>query len=588
MNFLRNLLASILGTFIALGVILVLFIVIISAMASSVGDIKSAELKSNSVLEIKLESLVKDYAPKSDDPFDKIFGFEEDKIGLNSIINAIENAKEDENIKGISITTLGVNAGIAQTQAIRNKLLEFKETGKFIKAYADIYDQKSYYFSSVADSIFLNPVGAIDFKGLSSEILFFKDLEDKTGVTMEVIRHGKYKSAVEPFLYNEMSDDNRNQITTFLKSIWDEMVIDISNSRNISIEKINNIADNLLARNATLAIENNIIDGAIYIDEYNDKLKMELGFSVDEDLNKISISDYISIGKGRVISSASDKIAVIYAQGEIIYGKGNENLIGQDLIIKALKKARKDKKVKAIVLRINSPGGSALASELIWRELELTKKELPLVVSMGNVAASGGYYLACNADRIFAETTTITGSIGVFGVIPNLSKLANKIGINAEQVSTNTGANYSVFEPMTEEFRMVTTEGVEAVYTTFLGRVAEGRNMTIQAVDSIAQGRVWSGVDALNKGLVDELGNLEDAILYAADLAEITDYKVRNYPSYKVDIEDIFNSFPFMKTKEKVLIEELGESNYKIYQTIKEFSKLKGIQARMPYVIDIK
>ena len=588
MNFLRNLLASILGTFITLAIILVLFILAISAMASSVGDIKSVELKSNSVLELKLESLVKDYAPKSDDPFDKLFGFDNDKIGLNSILNAIENAKDDENIKGISITTLGVNAGIAQTQAIRNKLLEFKESGKFIKAYADIYDQKSYYFSSVADSIFMNPVGAVDFKGLSSEVLFFKDLEDKTGVKMEVIRHGKYKSAVEPFLYNEMSDANRNQITIFLKSIWNEMVADISNSRNKTIEEINNVADNLLARNATLAIENNMMDGAIYVDEYTNKLKIACGISLDDDLNKISISDYISIGKGRIIATASDKIAVIYAQGEIIYGKGDENLIGQDLIIKALKKARKDTNVKAIVLRVNSPGGSALASELIWRELELTKETLPLVVSMGNVAASGGYYLSCNADRIFAEPTTITGSIGVFGIIPNFSKLANTIGVNAEQVSTNKGANYSVFEPMTDEFRLVTTEGVEAVYTTFLERVAKGRNMTIEAVDSIAQGRVWSGVDALNNGLVDELGNLDDAILYAAELAEITDYKVKNYPSYKVELEDRFNNFPFMKTKEKVLIEELGEANYKIYQTIKQFSKLEGIQARMPYVIDIQ
>ena len=236
---------------------------------------------------------------------------------------------------------------------------------------------------------------------------------------------------------------------------------------------------------------------------------------------------------------------------------------------------------------MNSPGGSALASELIWRELELTKKELPLVVSMGNVAASGGYYLACNADRIFAEPTTITGSIGVFGIIPNFSKLAKNIGINAEQVRTNKGANYSVFEPMTDEFRAVTTEGVEAVYTTFLDRVASGRNMTVEAVDEVAQGRVWSGVDALNKGLVDELGNLEDAILYAAELAEITDYRVRNYPSYKVDFEDRFDSFPFMRSTEKVLIEEIGEANYKIYQTIKEFSKLKGMQARLPFVIEI-
>jgi len=554
MNFLRNLAASIMGTLIALGLIIMLFLLI----AATFGETKKVVLKSNSVLELKLENTVKDYAPKSEDPLGEFLGLNDNKIGLNTVINAIENAKTDDKIKGISISTLGVNAGIAQTQAIRDKLLEFKESGKFIFAYADFYDQKSYYLSSVADSIFVNPVGGIDFKGLSSEVLFYKDLQDKTGVKMEVIRHGKYKSAVEPFLYNEMSDNNREQITSFLKSIWNEMLVNISNNR-----------------------------AAIYKDEYVDKLKKVSEISTDEDLNKISISDYISLGKGRILSTASNKIAVIYAQGEIIYGKGDEDYIGQDLIIRALKKARNDKKVKAIVLRVNSPGGSALASELIWRELELTKEKLPLVVSMGNLAASGGYYISCNADRIFAEPTTITGSIGVFGILPNFSKLAKNIGINAEQVSTNTGANYSVFEPMTNEFRLVTAEGVENVYKIFLERVAKGRSMSIQAVDSIAQGRVWSGVEALKNGLVDELGNLNDAILYAAELAEITDYKTRNYPSYKINLEDKLSGFPFMKSTEKVLTEELGVANYKIYQTIKEFSKLRGIQARLPFIMTI-
>jgi protease-4 len=584
MNFLRNLFASIFGTLIALGIILVLFLLI----AAAVGDTKKVSVASNSILEIQLQELVKDYAPKSENPLDEIFGFNDSKIGLNTIINAIENAKYDEKIKGISITSLGVNAGIAQTQAIRNKLVEFKESGKFVMAYADMFDQKSYYFSSVADSIFLNPVGAIDFKGLSSEILFYKDLEDKTGVTMEVIRHGKYKSAVEPFLYNEMSADNREQITTFLTSIWDEMVVDISKSRELTEEVVNNIADNLLGRNATLAMESNLIDDAIYFDQYSDKLKSAVGLLKVDKLSKVSIQDYIASGKGRVLSSASDKIAVIYAQGEIIYGKGNEDVIGQDLIINALRKATESKSVKAIVLRVNSPGGSALASELIWREMKLAGNKKPIVVSMGNVAASGGYYIACSADRIFAEPTTITGSIGVFGVIPNMSNLADKIGINAEQVSTNKGASYSVFEPMSNEFRSVTTEGVEAVYTTFLERVADGRNMEIEDVDAIAQGRVWSGVDALNNGLVDELGNLDAAVSYAAELAETTDYKVRNYPSYNIDLEDRFSSFPFMKTKEKVLIEELGEDNYKIYKSIKALSKLKGVQTRLPFMIEIK
>jgi len=583
MNFLKNLFASIFGTLIAFGIILVLIVLV----AAAFGETDKISVKENSVLEIKLDKEVKDFAPKSDNPFDELLGFNDDKIALNEILNAIENGKEDANIRGISIQTLGVQAGIAQTQAIRNKLEEFKESGKFINAYADMYDQKSYYLSSVADSIYLNPVGAVDFKGLSSEILFYKDLEDKSGVTMEVIRHGKYKSAVEPYLYNEMSKDNRAQITSFINAIWKEILDDVSKSRNIIVDELNNIADNLLGRNADLALANNLIDGTIYLDEYENILKNAVGITENEDLRKISIEDYISTGKGRITSSASNKIAVLYAQGEIIYGKGDENYIGQELIINTLRTIRKSKDVKAIVLRINSPGGSALASELIWREIELTKQKLPIVVSMGNVAASGGYYIACNADKIFAEPTTITGSIGVFGVIPNVSKLAGNIGINAEQVSTNNGASYSVFEPMTNEFRAVTTEGVEQVYTTFLDRVSAGRNMSFSAVDSIAQGRVWSGVDAKNIGLVDELGNLEDAILAAAELAEITDYKIRNYPDYKVELEDRFSGFPFMKTKEKLLIEEFGEENYKIYKTLKSISNLKGIQARMPYIIDI-
>jgi protease-4 len=584
MKFLGNLLASILGTLIALGIIFLLFIVI----AMALGETEKVVVKNNSVLEIKLDAVVKDYAPKGTDFLDEFLAFRDEKMGLNEIINAIENAKNDVNIAGISINTLNVNAGISQTKAIRNKLEEFKESGKFIMAYGDVYNQKSYYLSSVADSIFMNPLGGVEFKGLSSEVLFFKDLQDKIGVKMEVIRHGKYKSAVEPFLYNKMSDENREQITTFLQSIWGELLVDISKSRNKTIEELNIIADNLWARNATLALENNIVDAAVYLDEYETKLKRASGISTDDELSEIALSDYISTGKGRVISSAPNKIAVIYAQGEIIYGKGNKDLIGQDLIIEALRKARKDKKVKAIVLRINSPGGSALASELIWRELELTKKELPLVVSMGDVAASGGYYIACNADRIFAEPTTISGSIGVFGAIPNMSKLANNIGINAEQVSTNKSPSYSVFEPITDEFRTVTKEGVEDIYIAFLERVSAGRNMSVEAVDSIAQGRVWAGVDALQNGLVDELGNLDDAVSYAAELAEVTDYKVRNYPDYKLDLGEKLSGFPFMKSKEKVMIEALGFENYKTYQILKQFSEIKGIQARMPFILEIK
>ena len=581
MKFLRNLLASVLGFFIALFLLFVFFF----AIATIVGAEEQIVVKSNSVLELDLSTPIKDYAPKEDNPIAEALELNEERLALNKIINAIENAKTDDKIKGISIKTTFVNAGIAQTQAIRNKLEEFKESGKFIYAYNDIYTQKNYYLSSVADSLFLNPVGAIDFRGLSTEILYFKDFEDKYGIKMEVVRHGKYKSAVEPFLENKMSDANREQTTSFLKSIWSEITEDISNSRNISIEELNTIANNSNGRNAEIALKSKLIDASIYEDEYQEKLA---GGS-DEKVNTISIEDYINSGKGRISSTAKDKIAVIYAQGDIVYGEGNEHYIGQGIINKAIKKARKDDNVKAIVLRVNSPGGSALASELIWRELELTKKEKPLVVSMGNLAASGGYYIACNADKIIAEPTTITGSIGVFGAIPNFSQFADNIGINAEQVSTNNSASYSVFEPMNQKFYDVTKEGVEQIYTTFVNRVSTGRNMTFEQVNEIAQGRVWTGKEAIEKGLVDQLGGLEDAIKVAAELAEVENYRVRNYPHYKTDLKDALQMNPFMKaSKEEILKETMGDENYQLYNNIHKMKNLEGIQARIPFIFQIK
>lgn len=583
MKFLRNLFASIFGTIIALGIVFLIFVFI----ASIIAEAEKVTVKENSVLVLDLSKNVKDYAPKSDDPFEELLGMNDENLGLDAVLNAIENAKDDENIKGISIKGLNVNAGFAQTQAIRKKLEEFKESDKFIYAYADLYTQMGYYLSSVADEIYLNPFGGIEFKGLTSEVLFFKDLEEKTGIKMEVIRHGKYKSAVEPFLYNEMSEENRQQITSFLNAIWGEVVSEIASSRNLTEEEINIIATDLKTRNADMALNNKMIDAAIYKDEYVNKLKQLLNIEEDDDIDAISIENYIKTGKGRVKSSGNDRIAVIYAQGEIIYGKGNQDLIGQDLIIDALKKARESKNTKAIVLRVDSPGGSALTSELIWREIELTKETLPVVVSMGNVAASGGYYIACNASKIYAEPTTITGSIGVFGILPNLSEFANEIGVNAEQVKTNNSPDYSLFEPLSDEFRAVTKEGVERVYETFLNRVAEGRNMSVEAVNEIAQGRVWAGTEALENGLVDELGGLEDAIAYAAELAEITDYRIRNYPNYKFELEDRLGMFPFGKTKKQLLIEELGEENYKLYNNIKSFTNQKGIQAKLPFIMEI-
>ncbi len=581
MKFLRNLLASILGFFIALFLLFMLFALI----ASAFGDGNKVTVKPNSVLELDLSIPIKDYAPKSNDPIEEFLDLADEKLGLNAIINAIENAKTDKNIKGISIKNYTIFGGVAQIQAIRNKVEEFKESGKFVYAFADVYDQKNYYLSSVADSLFLNPIGAINFKGLNAEILYYKDFEDKYGIKMEVIRHGKYKSAVEPYLTNKMSDANREQTTSFLQSIWSEILEDVSKSRNITTDKLNLIADNSLGRNAVLSKKNNLIDTAIYEDVYSQKLKNAVG----KTYKTITINDYISSGKGRISSIEKNKIAVIFAQGQIMYGKGNEDVIGQGIMIKALKKARKDKNIKAIVLRVNSPGGDALASDIIWRELELTKKEKPLVVSMGNVAASGGYYIACNANKIFAEPTTITGSIGVFGAVPNIHQLATNMGINAEQVSTNKHPNYSAFEPITKEFYEVTKEGVEFIYKTFVNRVATGRNMTFEQVDKIAQGRVWTGKEALNLGLVDALGGLEDAVKEAAKLADITKYRVRNYPHYKKDFKDAFKGFPFAKaSKNEILKEALGDETFKLYDQVQQLKKMKGIQARMPFLYEIK
>ncbi|SNR17310.1 signal peptide peptidase SppA [Tenacibaculum jejuense] len=582
MNFLRNLLAAILGFFISLFLIFILFV----GIASLAGKQEPIVVKPNSILELDLSSAIKDYAPDEKNPILEALELDETRLALNKIFNALDNAQLDDNIKGISLNSTLVNAGFAQTQALRKKLEEFKESGKFIYAYNDVYTQKNYYLSSVADSIFLNPVGQIDFTGLSSEILYYKDFEDKYGVKMEVIRHGKYKSAVEPYLENKMSDANREQTTSFLKSIWSEITSEIAKSRNITEREVNNIADESKGRNAELAQANKLIDYSIYQDEYDEKLKK----AANGKYSTISLQDYIKSGKGRKTSLAKDKIAVIYAQGQIMYGEGNEEIIGQGLINKAIKKAVKDKNVKAIVLRVNSPGGSALASDLIWRELELAKKEKPLVVSMGNLAASGGYYIACNANLIVAEPTTITGSIGVFGAIPNAYELSKRMGINAEQVSTNESAQYSVFEPMNKKFYDVTKEGVEQIYKTFVNRVAEGRKMTFEQVDAVAQGRVWSGKEAISKGLVDELGGLDHAINAAAQLAELkSDYKIKNYPNYKTDIKEMLKFSPFGKVdKNEILREALGDENYRLFNQINELKNLKGIQARMPYILEIK
>ncbi|MBX9806842.1 MAG: signal peptide peptidase SppA [Flavobacteriaceae bacterium] len=586
MRFLGNVLATIVGLF----VFLMLFffgIVLIAAIFG--GDSEEISVKSDSVIELKLENIKNDYAGKYKDPWMTILS-DGEKVGLSDIINAIESAKTDSDIKGISILNDESELGMAQRKALRDALEDFKKSGKFVMAYANSYSQKEYYLNSVANSIYINPVGDFDFKGLSAELMFFKDLQEKSGVKMEVIRHGKYKSAVEPFLENEMSDANREQTLALLNSVWISVTDDISKSRKVSVARLNEIANGLLARTPEMAKAEKLVDVVAYEDVYHDAIRKKLKIDKDEDYNKISILDYTrKIATTSESNDSQDKIAIIYAQGEIMSGEGDINTIGEISMNRSLIEARKDKNVKAIVLRINSPGGNALTSDLIWREIELTKKVKPVVVSMGNYAASGGYYIACNANKIFAENNTITGSIGVFGILPNFTQLATKIGIHTEQVKTNeNAAEYSPFVPMNEKFKAVTLEGVEHIYKTFVSHVAQGRKMTFAQVDSIGQGRVWSGEQALKVGLVDKIGGLNDAIKEAATLSKTKNYSTQNFPEFEKNINDLLQNLPFAKSKESFIKEELGEETFRIMEQIKKVQARKGVQAMMPFEIIIQ
>ncbi len=590
MNFIKNVLATFVG--IILFCMMSFFLLLIVGVVASAGSSSSGKsTKSNSIIKLDLENVSNDYGGSV---YIEDFDYKEtNNDGLINVLQAIDYAKGDDKIKGISIENNATGLGSTQRKAIVDKLAEFKKTGKFVVAYADYYSQGEYYLASVADTVYMNPMGSIDFKGLASEILYMKDLQEKSGIHMEVIRHGKYKSAVEPFLQQTMSDENREQLTVLLNSIWESYVGDISKNRKIPVAKLNDIATNLDARNANLALQNKLIDKIAYIDQYHNGIKKALDIKYDDNINEIEILDYIKdVNLNIKKVSAKDQIAVIFAQGEIQGGEGNVNTIGEGSINRALKEARKNDKIKAVVLRVNSPGGSALTSDIIWREIELTKKVKPVIVSMGDVAASGGYYIACNANRIFAEPGTITGSIGVFGMVPNLKKVADKFGVNAEAVKTHENATgYSVFEEMSPKYKQTLTESIEIIYDTFISRVAEGRKIDKAKVDEMAQGRVWTGTMAKQLGLVDELGSLDDAIAYAAKLVKTDNYKVSLYPEYEVELADLFRKFLGMSVssvKEDAIKNEIGTENYELLQRMNYLKQSKGVQAMMPYHLNIR
>jgi protease-4 len=583
MSFFKNLISSALGTFIAVGLLFVFILVFFAGSVALMDEEgKAVELKENTVLVLDMNRPVQDREPQSFS-FASALEIEPEAYGLNTIIPAIENAAEDDLVAGISIENISALGGISNMHTLRKALKAFKESGKFIYAYADYYSQLDYYLASVADSIFVHPEGAVDLRGLSAEILYYKSAQEKSGISMEVIRNGKYKSAVEPYLDDYMSKENRTQIQSFLDDIWGTLLRDIATSRALGEEVLNKHADNLAGGNAQKAMAAALVDGTATRRGYKEKLASR--FNTDE-VETSNFADYMSVA-GRKKGKGANRIAVLYAQGEIIYGEGGAEMIGQGKMIKALKKIGKKKNIKAVVLRINSPGGSALASELIWEEIEHLRKTKKVVVSMGNVAASGGYYIAANAHEIVAEPTTITGSIGVWGVLPNVNRLSKRWGINAEQVVTNKQAlQYSPFEPLPNSTRNEIKKSINQVYQTFLTRVAEGRNMTKDEVHSIAQGRVWSGIEAKAIGLIDHLGGLDLALERAAALAKIEDYRLTTYPKFDDDLESILEGLlggPFGKLRTQLPPEiSLWVQGLKALE-----NPANRLQTRLPYSLNV-
>jgi len=586
-NFLKYLLASILGFFIASILLFFIFLGIIGGMVSSSN--KLPEVKDNSILYINLNKEIVDRA--ANNPFK---GFDiasmqtKSAIGLNDILKAIENAKDDPKIKGILMEVDAVNAGAATTDEIRNALLDFKESGKFIISYNDLYSQKAYFLSSIADKIYMNPEGRVDWVGLRSEVMYYKNILEKLGVEPQIIRHGKFKSAVEPFMLDKMSPENREQISTFIGSIWNHWVECISKSRNISVAELNRYANEMGIRNGKTTYENKLVDSLIYKDQVIDIVKKKLGISDKKDIPSISLDDYAKIPtplKGKGLSK--NKIAVIYATGEIVMGSVTEGSIGSDGISRAIRDARRDSTIKAIVLRVNSPGGDALASEVIWREMVLAKKVKPVIVSMGDVAASGGYYISAPADTILADPTTITGSIGVFGMYFSVKEGMNKeLGINVETVTTNKHSDFgSLFRPLTAEERAVAQLGVEDIYQSFIGHVSEGRNIPVTRVDEIGQGRVWSGANAINIKLIDEFGGLKAAINVAVKKAKLDNYRITELPKQKDPLEQLLADLTG-KTKISIFNDELGFA-YRQYNNIMNMVSNQGVQARIPYNIEV-
>lgn len=603
-QFFKFMFASMIGTLLVGIVMFILFIATLAAIGSAFSlEGKATAVKDNTVLRISLSEQIIDRGPKDDLNFD--FGpFKvSSKLGLDDILANIEKAKRDDRVKGIFLDLSMVNAGMTTLKEIRDKLVEFRsESGKPVIAFADMYSQRSYYLASVADQVYLVPQGDLDFRGLRSETMYYTGLFEKLGIEMQFIRgsDNKFKSFGEAYTRKDMSPASREQTTVLLNGIWSQFISDIAAQRGLDTAKVNAIAAGMLVRGADDAVAQGMVDSLLYRDQVLADLKQRMGLDADKDIEFLGMGKYTKayVPKAQVTLDAKEagtrkqKVAVIYAQGDIIDGESSDGSIGGATISAAVRKARKDTTVKAIVLRVNSPGGSGLASDVIWREVVLAKAEKPVVVSMGDVAASGGYYISCAADKIYAEPTTITGSIGVFGMIPNMQGFFNnKLGLTFDGVQTHKYAGMmTVNRPLTQEEKDIFQTFIDRFYGVFTQRVADGRSMPVATVDSVGQGRVWTGVMAKQLGLVDELGGLEAATREAANLAGLQqdDFQVVGYPEQK-DFMQALREGLNARVKGWLLTETFGNDADAMqwFGQLRKARNASGLQARMPYDITL-
>ena len=582
-SFFKNVLANIVAIIIIAAVFSLFLIMIIASSALS-GDQKPS-IKENTILTLDFKTNIID-SPTEDQ--DELFAFNDKQknILIFDMVEAIKKAKTDDKIKGISIETDGIRAGFTQLDDIRGALEDFKKSGKFVYAYGNVVSQSAYYLGSIADQYILNPAGGIDLKGLSTEVLYMKNFADKYGIGIQIIRHGKYKSAVEPFMRDDMSPENKEQLSTLLNDIWFTTSKKIATSRKIDSAHFQTVVDSLYGAIPDLSLQHKLADKLLQKSEYDQMIRTKLNLKEKDKLTKVSFKKYINSYSDDA-SKKNEQVAVLYASGAIYNGEGYKDVFA-DNFVKEIKKLTEDDKIKAVVLRINSPGGSANASDEILFELQQLKKKKPIIVSFGDYAASGGYYIAMAADKIYSEPNTLTGSIGVFGMIPYFKEAANKNGFTAIPVTTNANSNmYSPINGVTPGGVTILTKSVEQTYKRFVHFVTQNRKKSFDQIDEIGGGRVWSGTRAKEIGLVDELGTLQDAINFAAQKAKLKDYGVTSYPKKISQFDQIFKNLDEDEISARLIKNKIGAENYKMFEQLTNPKLQEGVMMKMPFELKI-